>query len=46
VFVLIVQLPLAVKLTGRLDEAVALTAKSAPPKVLFPKALNVIVWLL
>jgi hypothetical protein len=45
VFVLIVQLPLAVKLTVRLDDDAALTVKSASPKVLFAKDPNVIVWL-
>src|SRR5215831_15307841 len=45
VFVLIVQLPLAVKLADRVDEAVALTVKSASPKVLFGNAPKVIVWL-
>src|SRR5262245_44722820 len=38
------QLPLAVKLTVRPDEAVALTVKSASPNVLLPNGLNAIVW--
>jgi len=38
---LTVHCPLAVKLTGKPDEAVALTVKSASPKVLFAKAANV-----
>lgn len=33
------------KLTARPEEAVALTVKSGSPKVLFPRAPNVIVWL-
>ena len=41
---LTVQLPLAVKLTGRPEEAVALTVKSGSPKVLFARGPNVIVW--
>ncbi len=40
---LIVQLPVALKLTGRPELAVALTLKSASPNVLFAKAPNVIV---
>src|SRR5215831_6162602 len=43
VFVLIVQLPPAVKLTGNVDEAFALTVKSASPNVLFVKAAKVMV---
>src|SRR5260221_824894 len=39
------QVPLAVKLTAKLDEAVALTAKSGAPKVFAASAPNVIVWL-
>ena len=42
---LTVQLPLAVKLTYRPEEAVALTVKSGSPKVLFATGTNVIVWL-
>jgi hypothetical protein len=38
-----VQLPLAAKPTGNPDEVVALTPKSASPKVLFVNALKVIV---
>ena len=41
----IVQFPLGVKLTARVEVAVALTPKSPSPNVLFPKAPNVIVWL-
>ena len=40
------QLPLAEKLTAKLEEAVALTAKSGSPKILLDNAANVIVWLL
>src|SRR5882672_4473538 len=40
-----VQLPVAVKPTARLDDAVPLTAKSGLPKVLVASAPNVIVWL-
>lgn len=39
------QLPLAEKLTARLEEAVALTVKSGSPAVLAGSAPNVIVWL-
>lgn len=39
-----VQAPAVPKLTARLEEAVALTANGASPKVLFGKAPNVIVW--
>ena len=38
------QLPVAVKVTARLEDAVALTAKSASPKFLLDSAPNVIVW--
>src|SRR5258708_35461002 len=41
----IVQLPLAANVTVKLDDAVALTAKSASPKIFAPSAPNVIVWL-
>ena len=37
--------PLAAKLTARLELAVALTLKSASPKVLFGSDPKVIVWL-
>ena len=40
-----VQLPVAPKLTAKPELAVALTAKSGSPNVLFANALNVIVWL-
>ena len=40
---LTVHCPLAVKLTVRLDDAVALTLKSGSPNVLFASAPNVIV---
>jgi hypothetical protein len=39
-----VQLPVAPKLTLNWEEAVALTVKSASPKVLSTKLPNVIVW--
>src|SRR5258708_4346761 len=39
------QLPLAPKLTVRAEDAFALTVKSGSPKVLPPKAPNVMVWL-
>jgi len=39
------QLPLATKLTVKLEDDVALTAKSASPKFLAESALNVMVWL-
>src|SRR6266700_499778 len=39
-----VQLPLAAKVTVRLEDAVALTAKSASPKFFAPSAPKVIVW--
>src|SRR5438105_15917871 len=39
-----VQLPLALKLTGKPDEAVGFTMKSGSPNVLFAIAANVIVW--
>jgi len=39
-----VQLPLALKLTVKLEDAVALTAKSGSPKFLPASAPNVIVW--
>jgi len=42
---LTVQLPLAVKATVRFELELALTAKSASPKVLSASAANVIVWL-
>ena len=38
-----VQLPLAAKLTGNPEDAVALTMKSASPNVLFDNGSNVIV---
>ena len=41
---LTVQLPLALKLTARPEDAVALTVKSRSPKVLFGSTPNVIVW--
>ncbi len=41
---LTVQLPLALKLTGSPDEAVALTVKGGLPKVLLAKAPKLIVW--
>ena len=43
----VVQMPVVVeaKLTGRLDEAVALTAKGVGLKVRFDRAPKVIVWL-
>src|SRR5579872_270346 len=40
-----VQLPLAPKVTVNPEVAAALTVKSASPKILFPSAPNVIVWL-
>ena len=40
-----VQFPLATKVTVRLEDAVALTAKSGSPKFLFASTPNVIVWL-
>ena len=45
VVVAIVQLPLALKLTARPDEAVALTEKLGSPYDLFGNAPNVTVWL-
>ena len=39
-----VQLPAAANVTGSPDDAVALTVKSASPKVLSGRAANVIVW--
>src|ERR1700752_2970567 len=42
--VVTVQLPLAARLTARVDEAVGLTPKSASPNVMFEIAANVIVW--
>src|SRR5437867_2885411 len=39
-----VQLPPAVKLTGKFDVAVALTVKSASPYVAPVRAANVMVW--
>src|SRR4029077_17775231 len=39
------QLPVAAKVTTRLEDAVALTAKSGSPKFLMDRAANVIVWL-
>src|SRR5436305_750601 len=39
-----VQLPLAPKLTVKLESALALTLKSASPKILLPSAPKVIVW--
>ncbi len=39
----IVQLPVAEKLTGKPEDAVALTLKSASPNVLLARALKVIV---
>jgi len=38
------QLPLAVNVIVRPEDAVALTSKSASPKVLLTRAPNVIVW--
>src|SRR5438045_247963 len=40
-----VQLPLAIKLTGNPEEAVALILKSGSTNVLFASGPNVIVWL-
>ena len=40
-----VQLPPAAKLTGKLEEAVALTMKSGSPRFLPTSTPNVIVWL-
>ena len=40
-----VQLPLAPKLTVKLESALALTLKSASPKILLPSAPKVMVWL-
>ena len=39
-----VQLPMALKLTGKPDEAVGFTMKSGSPNVLGAMAPNVIVW--
>ena len=41
---LVVQLPRALKSTASPDVAVALTMKSATPKVLSPSGANVIAW--
>ena len=38
------QLPLAEKVTAKLDDAVALTAKSGSPKLLLDSAPKVMVW--
>ena len=40
-----VQLPLAAKVTVKLEDAVALTTNSGSPKFLFASTPNVIVWL-
>jgi hypothetical protein len=39
------QLPVAAKVTAKLEDAVALTVKSASPKILFGSAPKAIVWL-
>jgi hypothetical protein len=38
------QLPLAEKLTARLEDAIALTAKSVSPRVFAASTPNVMVW--
>ena len=45
VVALIVQFPLALKLTVKLDDAVALTVNGGSLTLLFASGLNVIVWL-